>query len=556
MMFSFIHRLFLILIMGSINFALANDVSVSIEPTRPSAEEPFSVIFRISTTGGERPEVFFTPRNIEILGKKSTGMNRRTKFVNGKVFTEDEIIYRYEVLANKPVNAGIRDIQVKIGTKTIKVANKNFKVYRAQPAPKEFQVIAQVAKTNIFVGEGVTVRYYLLKKPSVRNYEIRKYPQLKKFLKRFFNKPEPSRNIEYKGEVFRRELLYAARVFPEKPGKYKIDPIRLRVQYAEGRSRDPFSNFGFGFQRMKTKSVSSQIVELNVQPLPEAPPNMNFTGLIGEHDFKLVQNKDKYLVNEAIELKFEVTGGGALEGYEGPKLYTHPALEEFETNSDLRVTSGDKATKVYEYTFLARSGFKIPNSMLKLAYFNPDKREYVEKSVNLPGLDILGGTLNATSSFQDTSPEIAQNEVKEKVSAIGTGIMGLATSPSVFENFNFFRLINTSLGIICLIILISFLGKNKEVGDRFQIAKNIDDTLKKGKGTYSEFFQLLNLAGGEVTGNLESHVQKMGLTSKTEEYLLKIVKQAQTKSYYEQKKTFQFKYDKSAFKELISRIKD
>lgn len=535
--------------------AMANDVNISVIPSRPAAEDPFNIVFRVSTMGGVQPEVFFTPDNLEILGKKSTGMTRRTKFINGKVYTEDEISFTYEVVAAKPGTARIRDIRVKVGDKTINVPQRSFRVFKAQQTPKDFHVIAEINKEKLYVGEGLTVKYYLLKKSNVRNFEISKYPKLEKWLKRFFNKPEPSRNVEYGGEVFRRELLYAARLFPEKAGKYFVDPIRLRVQYGAQVNNDPFSNFGFGFQRMKTKSAASRKIPIEVLPLPEAPPNTNFTGLVGEHDFKVVQAKNRYLVNEAIELKFEVTGGGALEAYEGPKLYTHGSLEDFETNSDLRVLNADRATKVYEYTYLPRAGFNIPASELKLAYFDPDERVYKEKTVSLSGLEIFGGANNIAKASSNESVFTSPSANNQQVLTTGTEITGLSIRPGVFKNWSFFSILNNSfIALIVLTLLSFFLRKSENQNLGLVKAKELNKELSTGKGSYSKVFQLFVLAGGEVRDNLEAHVKDLGFSKKTESYFIKVVRMAQEKNYLEHKKTFKFDYDKSAFKELIKKV--
>ncbi len=540
-----------------LNIAIANDVNISIVPAKPAAQEPFNIIFRISSMGGVRPEVFFNPVNIEILGKNSTGMTRRTKFINGKVYTEDEVTYTYEVVANDATLAFIRDIKIKLGDKTITAPDKRFRVYRAPQRPKDFMVIADVDKEQLYVGEGITVKYYLLRKANVRNFEISKYPKLNKWLKRFYNKPEASRNVEYQGEVFRRELLYSARVFGEKPGKYEVDSIGLRVQYGEKVRNDPFGNFGFGFQRMKTRNIKSPEIEIEVLPLPEVPPTMNFTGLVGEHSFRLSQPKSRFLVNEAIEMKFEVTGGGALEAYEGPKIYVHPRLEEFETNSDLRVVDGDTATKVYEYTFLPRAGFQIPKKSIKLAYFDPDKRQYFEKEINIPGLEILGGgnTFSGTAN-QGAAPSPKRGSFSQPdLSNLGSEIVGLSRNPGFLELNNIFSLVNNTLiGLIIIVVLSFFLRFRAEPNNAFERAKAITNILKKGEGSYKSIFQLLVLAGGDVDTSLENQVKRLSFSKKTESYFLELVRSAQKKSYLEHKKTFKINYDNSAFNELLKLI--
>ncbi len=120
-------------------------------------------------------------------------------------------------------------------------------------------------------------------------------------------------------------------------GEYKIDPIYLSVRYSASGGNSPFDSFGFGsrYGRSKTANISSQPKKITVKALPLANVPPSFSGLVGEHSFNLELNKSRFVVNEPIELKLKVTGPGALELYEAPKIFNNSAIEEFETTSDL-----------------------------------------------------------------------------------------------------------------------------------------------------------------------------------------------------------------------------
>ena len=192
----------------------------------------------------------------------------------------------------------------------------------------------------------------------------------------------------------------------------------MRVEYAKRVNNNPFS-MNFPFQRTMVKNIQSRVVEINVDPLPPAPSEMSFTGLVGEHSFKLTQRKARYLVNEAIELQLEITGGGALEAYSGPQVYSHPELEEFETSSDLRVLNTDQATKVYDYTYLARNALEIENREIPLGYFDPVTKSYREVKLAAQGIKILGGGIAQENSLN-----------REKGSGESSGKESLKDGPS------------------------------------------------------------------------------------------------------------------------------
>ena len=166
-------------------------------------------------------------------------------------------------------------------------------------------------KKTLYLGEGITVRYFLYSKVPVNSVDIKKYPKLNNFLKRFLQEQERSERVSVDGQLYLRTQIYAAKLFPEKPGEVKIDPLELSASYPVVRSGDPFGTFGLN-RNFKTKTIASETVKLQVLPLPQPVPE-NFTGLVGKHDFNLQFGQTKMIVNEPLEVKLTVAGGGALE---------------------------------------------------------------------------------------------------------------------------------------------------------------------------------------------------------------------------------------------------
>ena len=141
---------------------------------------------------------------------------------------------------------------------------------------------------------------------DVNGKDIKKFPKLKGFVKRFIQyQPQPER-VSMNNEIYERTALYSLILFPEDIGIVNIDPITVRLQYISvDSSNDPFGGMGFGLspRSIKVKTVSSPKVEVEVLALPTQNVPPSFTGLVGKHDFKLSINKTKFLVNEAIEAK-------------------------------------------------------------------------------------------------------------------------------------------------------------------------------------------------------------------------------------------------------------
>ena len=539
----------LLLIIGKL---FAGDLKIDVNPRSPQVNSSYTVAFRLTTKNNKEPVVSFNPQGAEVINKKSKGMSVRTKFLNGRLFTEKEFIYTYELVSFKVGTSWIRNINVNVGGRTISHPDIKIKIGREVQKLKNFFVEAKVSKKNIFVGEGITVKYYVYSRGNVKNYELKSYPKLKKFLKRFIDRPERAQNVEVGGQVFRRDLLYSARVFAETPGKYRIDPIRVRIEYSKNTSNNPF-NIKFSFHRMASKNLRSKEIEINVKPLPMAPSDGSFTGLVGKHSFKLFQGKSRYLVNEAIELKLEVAGEGALEAYNGPAIYTHPDLEEFETSSDLRTINADTASKAYEYTYLARDSLKIENRKIILTYFNPEKILYEKVTLTTLGLDIWGrGGGVQNDSFRAKEEEGIPQEVITNNKKKLTGIVGPIFTESLFGKLAALKYVNVFLGMVICLLLASFFLWRESKNIYFDQAQKIVKSLQEGRASYSDIFQLFHLVRGESKESLEEFIKKQKFSTQTIRYLLKLVEAAEDRSYLKGEGIFKFKYDKRPFQELLA----
>ena len=529
---------------------LASNFKIELEPPRPQVNSPYTVIFRAMVRGDEEPIITFDSVGAEMLEQQSRGISMRTKFINGKLFTEKEVTFSYEFISSQVGTAYLRNIGIKVGNNKLSHPDFPIRIAREIPKARDFFVEAQVSKKDVFVGEGVTVKYYLYSKGMIRNFELKSYPKLKKFLKRFINRPERAQRVEIAGEIFRRELLYAARVFAESPGIYRVDPIKLRIEYSKFDTNNPF-RINLSLHRLKRLNIQSKAVKINVKPLPSAPSDINFTGLVGKHSFKLIPGKIRYLVNEAIELKLEVTGEGGLEAYNGPAIYTHPNLEEFETSSDLRILDYNRVSKIYEYTYLARNSFEIKDRKLKLVYFNPETLIYEKEEIAIPGIKIVGGEI------QTVSPSNGDNKIKEpsEISQRSSSkIVGPIFRESLFDRVIVLRRLNRFLSLIILLLILSFLLVKKKSNLSLIRARKIIKKLKKEEASYSDVFHLFHLIRGESKEPLEDFIKKQEFSDNTKIYLLKLIEAAESLSFLRGEGRFKFKYDKRPFQELLGCI--
>ena len=262
---------------------------------------------------------------------------------------------------------------------------------------------AEASKTKVYIGEGIDVNYYLYYKGAVGGADVKEFPKLNKFIKRFHRINLPPESVQYRGQILRRQLAYSARLYPEKVGSAILDPMKMSIQIVENQ----YGGFGFGTQTFKNRDIASPVIDVEVLPLPSEGVPASFTGLVGEHQFSLSVPKNKFLINEPIEIKLEVRGKGALENFDAPVIFADKNLEQFDTKSEVTELGNQEAKKIFEYTLLARGPVDIAGRELALAYFDPSSGKYIEKKITVPALTVSGV---AAPQSQTTVPSSPQNE--------------------------------------------------------------------------------------------------------------------------------------------------
>jgi hypothetical protein len=365
-------------------------IDIETNPREPIKGEVFQLLFKCQTESNVVPEITFEPVGFEVLGKQVQGLSTRTVFKQGKYTTTREILVSYDARATRSGTASLRNVAVKIDGQIERSDSLTFKIVDAPAEPKLVFVAADVSKKSVFVGEGIIVRYHVLAKTGLQAADIKKYPKLDGFMKRYLQESENPHRVTIDGDQYRKSLIYSVRLYPERAGKLIIDPMEISATYAQ----DVYGNMGFGFglgmRDMKTKLMSSEPVEIDVKPLPEANRPASFTGLVGVHKFELKPGRSQILVNEPLEVRLTVNGPGSLETFEAPPLWTVPQLEKFDAKADLSLVGGESAIKTFDYTYLGKLGGEIPAFRLELSYFDPETHRYEKFVEELPAITVAG----------------------------------------------------------------------------------------------------------------------------------------------------------------------
>lgn len=535
----------IIFILTIISFNIfALDIGVEINKKEVVLGDNFQLTIRFEYDGESEPYVSFEPANAEIVGdntNSNTRVESRVFFSGGKAVQKKIYTYIYQLQAVKPGIAHIKGIKVDLGGNVIKLRTQSINVLAEARELADHIMRAEVSATEVYKGQSISLDYYLYFKTEVANIEIKKFPTLGKFLKRFELPKAGVETVNLQGEVFKRVLLYRAKLFPEDDGNLSVDPLEITFQYPEmtRRQRDVFGmSMMFSSGRYKSKSLRSNRLEIKVNPLPSENVPRNFTGLVGDHEFSLSVTKEKILVNDVIEARLEVSGDGALEKFDAPRIIENEGLEEFETKTEIVELGNLMSKKVIDYTFLGKRSVEIEGAVFKLSVFDPEKRTYVEKEIQIPALSVFGTGASTEVLDNQNKVEIKKDvaQKKEKLKDDFVAPIANALKGKAF-NLNWLSLVVFILGCLSILSPASFIGN---------LFKNSYDLPKDVN--YENLHSFLT-KHSRKNGGLRDLVIAAKISDSAQSYFLDVISSSEKNEYKNGK--IKIKFEKKYFVEFI-----
>lgn len=548
-------KLFFSLLLFCSQLVFAQEINVELNPNKPVAGDNFTMSFKVQTQGNEQPYISFSPpSNIEVLGKTNEGVSISSVIDGGKVTMHREVLIVYELRAENPGMYRIKDIKVEKNGKTQKIADVMVNVLREKEKPKDIFYIAIPSKTKVYVGEGLDVSYYSYSRIRGVQNETTDYPKLPHFIKRFHEVKAPPEIVEYNGEAYSRLLLYQARLYPQKVGKAVLDSLRAVARYQDV--------VGFGQLTIREKNVYSPPVDIEVVALPTANMPKDFTGLVGEHDFKFSLNKEKFLTNEVIEAKLIVQGPGALENYEGPKIFQDNKLEDFDVKSDLQEVNQSIARKVFDYTYLTRNSGQIAGHKITFSYFDPHSSSYKTKTIDIPAISISGvaapssgAVANATIDKNELPKAEIKTDVTKKAGIIAPVFSEKELNQKFFFKNNWINILNGFLLLVIMGLGSFFILKREKKIQEENLASILSHEIKIKGINYARLHKLVALLRPHGTeeddATLNKTLEDSNLSVDAKNYFKQLVSLCEHMGYNAENIDENYRYEKRYFKELV-----
>ena len=501
--------IFVLSLLGLVGLNL-NAQNISFNASGPSVigvGEHFEIRFQINTDDLSA----FTPPSIngfDVLAGPRTSRSSSNTYINGQLISSSSTTLTYVLQGNKEgtFSIGGAKINSKGNSYTsnslkIKVQKDPTQSQRAQPQNRQTQtqqaqpqvtvldnkalfIKAFANKSQAQVGEEVIITYKLYTLVPISEYQVNQMPINKGFwIEEIDMSKDPTiTNETVDGKSYKVATLRKVIAYPQQSGKLTIPPLDIDVvahiatrTQRRASTGDPFFDSFFndpffqsmgqvGYEKVK-KSIKSNQISINVNELPKT--NSDFSGAVGRFSISATANPLSCKTNEAITLRYTISGNGNLSLIDRINLKIPDDFESYDPTIDDRINktqSGLNGSRTFEYILIPRvqGEFKIPK--VEFTYFDINTKQYKTIATK----EILLNISKGKDEMSGLAQQITEREkyLKRDIEHISTKKIKFLSS----NNLNYYKPFLFILFILIPILTIAYIiyknrtnRKNKDI---------------------------------------------------------------------------------------------
>jgi hypothetical protein len=347
-------------------------------------------------------------------------------WVNGK--SSFEKIYSYFLLPNQKGSLVIKQAAIEYNGQIYKTSPIKINVTAATEQPKDpndttvsaddnVYLVADISKTNPYINEPITVVYklYFSYDIGITNWRELNKPKYNDFWSQNIDiKQLVAEEGMFKGQKYRYVVLRKTVLYPQKSGKLAIEPLSLDIDVQLPTNRRDM--FGRVIVTEGSKRVSAGSKIITAKALPEAGKPEDFSGAVGNFDFKVTPTKTDLKNGESLDLVVSVTGKGNMKLFSLPKPVVPNALEMYDAVHSEQVNtplSGMSGKISDSYTIIPQYKGNYPIKPLEFSYFDLGSGTYKTISSKEIMINVLDGP-----SASDATTASNSGENKNKIAIV------------------------------------------------------------------------------------------------------------------------------------------
>ena len=399
-------------------------LTVTLEPPEITIEDHAVLSVTVQGAGGEKP----TMPPLPDFESDYIGQSSRLEWINGR--GSRQVTYRWQIIPRAVGEFTIGSVRVSIRGEVHESLPLPVRVLPAASRPSEPRgvfVAASVSNSRPYVGEQIlyTWRFYY----AVNVHQPRLEPLVfEPFLVEDLGEVRQY-STTYGGTQYKVSELRKA-LFAQQIGVHTLPSSRLDVAVVvpSGRRRNssPFDDF-FTRVQTETKALRTDPIEIDVQPLPAAPPD--FSGLIGSFEVAMALSKTELEVGDSLTQKVTVQGSGNVQMFGESPLADPIGFKVYEdqpVGSIVRTGNELRGSKTWSRALvpLAAGSAVVPE--VRLVYFDPSKDAFVAATAASVALDVLPGSfqedLRLTESLAPSTGKVAVRILADDILPIYRGL--------------------------------------------------------------------------------------------------------------------------------------
>lgn len=394
------------------------------------AGQPFQIVFDVNA----KAQNFKMPtmKGLSLLSGPNTGYSSSMSIINGQVSQSVSNTFTIIVQADNEGTANVGAASCTVDGKTVSSKPFSIKVEKGnparaqqhqqqQPAQQSSTTIdnntlfarASINKNNLYQGEEAIITYKIYTQVPLTQFQIDKLPRNKGFWSEDLseNMTQVKQYTEtYNGRQYQVAEIRRGALYPQENGKLNIAPLKTDVvaivQTQVQRQRtgtifdffidDPF--FNPTRNQAVVKSLTSNSINVNVKPLPEAPEG--FAGGVGRFEVKAKTDLTELRANEAFTYSVTVSGRGNLSLLEPPVINFPQGMEVYEPRVVDNINKGDNGlsgSRTFEWIVTPQTQGEYDMPDFEYVYFDPSTGQYVTKKCNKIHIKVGKPLHNATA---------------------------------------------------------------------------------------------------------------------------------------------------------------
>jgi len=449
--------------------------------------EQFRLTYVVNQQGsGFRPSSI---NDFSVLSGPNQSSSSQMQIINGKVTQSVSYSYTYILQAKKegtftiaPASISVDGKQYKSNVLKIRViANPNKTQTQKQAGGQQQQqqqqgggtqnidskalfLRATADKANPMIGEQVNVTFKIFTNVNIAQYTVEEFPAFAGFWTQDLGNAKKQGKQYYEvidGKRFLVAEIHKKAIFPQKSGKLSIDPMVIecivQVQSKTRRSTGDavfdqfFNNSIFNSYQNIKKSIGSNRLTLNVKPLPANGKPAGFSGAVGSFTLSSNIDKTELKANEAINLKYVISGKGNVKLVNKLNVDFPPDFEVYDpkiTYKNQNTVNSVGGRTNFEYLIIPRNAGAYKIKAVQFTYFDLEKKRYITLSSPEYEINVAKG--------EGSQSNINYSGVnQEDIKYIGSDIRFIKTdnfSAQVIGSY-FFGSLNYYLSVLLPIVL-------------------------------------------------------------------------------------------------------